>query len=160
MISTERHPILFMKPCVLVIDDDASIRAALKKVLAESGYRVVLAADGREGTRRLKEQECDLVVLDLDLPKISGWDILDLTAAGCSLLPVVVLTGYSGECVPGALVGADALLEKPPEVGLLLKTIAGLLAEPANKRAERRAQGLAAAPAVAIRGPNFSWLCG
>lgn len=124
-----------MNPCVLVIDDDAAIRSALQKILREH-YRVVLAADGREGARRLKEQKCDLVVLDLDLPKLSGWDLLDLTMSTSYPLPVIVLTGFCGECVPGALVGADVLLEKPPDVDLLLKTIDRLLAEPATKRAE------------------------
>lgn len=146
-----------MNPCVLVIDDDPAIRSALHRILQES-YRVVLAADGREGARRLKEQKCDLVVLDLDLPKLSGWDILDLTMSWSPLLPVIVLTGFSGECVPGALVGADVLLEKPPDVNLLLKTIACLLTEPANKRAERRALGLASAPVMALSGLNFSRL--
>jgi len=144
-----------MRPCVLIVDDDPAIRAALQKILRES-YRVVVAADGREAARRLKEQKCDLVVLDLDLPKISGWDILDLTTSSSRPLPVVILTGFSGECAPGALMGADALLEKPPDVALLLKTIERLLAEPAKQRAERRARGFASAPAVALTSAGFS----
>lgn len=126
---------------ILIIDDDLSIRDALKKVLGGIGYTVVLAADGREGVICLEEQEFDLLLLDLDLPKVSGFDVLDVAAERHPALPVLILTGELDQCEPGALVGADALMEKPPDVALLLKTVDELLNEPAARRLRRLEEG-------------------
>ena len=113
---------------------------ALRKVLTQTGYEVMLAADGEQGVWCLERQPFDLVVLDLDLPKLSGWDVLDVARELYPLLPVIVLTGFFGQCVPGSLEGADAVMEKPPDVAGLLKKIAELLSEPAEKRLQRKSR--------------------
>jgi DNA-binding response OmpR family regulator len=128
-------------PLVLIVDDDASVRAAITKVLQEAGCVVRSVADGRQGLRQLEQQEFQLLVLDLDLPEISGWDVLDFAGAHRPLMAVLILTGFSSQCAPGSLLGADAVMEKPPDVNRLLRTIQLLLREPVDARLRRRSQG-------------------
>lgn len=123
-----------MKKRILVIDDDASVREALEKILMASGYAVELASDGREGAERLEKCEFDLLVLDLDLPELSGFDLLDIIAMRAYALPVLILTGMADKCDSGAVAGADALLQKPPDVWLLMNTIERLLTLPSAAR--------------------------
>ncbi len=123
---------------VLIIDDDAAVRTALANLLGASGYAVTEAAHGRAGLQFLEQVEVDLLLLDLDLPEVSGWDILDIVAVRRPLMPVLVLTGQHRECVPGSLAGVDAFLVKPPDVGELLEKVSGLLSEPLEARLERR----------------------
>jgi DNA-binding response OmpR family regulator len=129
-----------VQPRVLIVDDDPSVRDALKKVLHESGYSVRAAADGRQGALELEQHSFQLLVLDLDLPKISGWDLLDFVIARWPAMPIIILTAFSSQCVPGALSGTDILLEKPPDVDRLLEIMANLLTEPAEARLQRRLQ--------------------
>lgn len=126
-----------MKSRILIIDDDKSVRDSLSKVLQETGYSVELAADGREGAMFLVGKEFDLLVLDLDLPKLSGFDLLDIRLERQPALPVIILTGMASQCEPGALGIIDALLEKPADVRVLLGTIEKLVTEPKEKRAQR-----------------------
>ncbi len=126
---------------ILIIEDDASVRDSLQRLLQDSGYTVVVAADGREGAKCLKVHRIDLVLLDLNLPQLSGFDILDITVARYPGLRIVILTGMAGQCVPGSLIGADILLEKPPDADLVLKTIQWLLLEPAEQRVRRIGAG-------------------
>ena len=133
---------------ILVVDDDAAIRDSLKKLLDEAGYSTVVANDGREGAAALAGREFDLLILDLDLPKVSGWDILDTAALNHPLLPIIILTGLLDQCEPGSTASADAFLEKPPDVPLLLKLVEQLLDEPAEARL-RRSSGSPATPASA-----------
>ena len=158
MSSTDPESQLQRRPCVLMIDDDPSVRGSLSKLLEESGYGVRTAADGRSGLRLLQREQFHLLVLDLDLPGISGWDLLDFAGSHWPLMPVLVLTGFSSQCVPGSLYGADALLEKPPDVARLLDIIATLLSETAEARLHRRGKGpLGPGAPAAVTGAPFKF---
>ena len=132
---------------VLLIDDDSAVRDALAQLLEQSGYGISVAPDGRRGLQLLRKSPFRLLLLDLELPGISGWDLLDYTSTHWPLMPVVVLTGFSSQCVPGSLLGVDAFFEKPPDVSNLLKTISALMAEPLAARLQRR--GATTAPGEA-----------
>lgn len=116
-----------MKKQILILDDDTSVRESVCKVLAASGYQVVLAADGKSGLAQLRRQSFDLLLLDLDLPDLTGFDILDSIRERAPWLPVIILTGVAEQCAPGSLLGAAALLHKPADVLLLLQTVETLL---------------------------------
>lgn len=116
-----------MKKQILILDDDASVRESVCKVLAGSGYQVVLAPDGKSGLAQLRRQSFDLLLLDLDLPDLTGFDILDSIRERAPWLPVIILTGVAEQCAPGSLLGAAALLHKPADVLLLLQTVESLL---------------------------------
>lgn len=122
------------KRSILIVDDDSVIRASLEKVLRDTGYTVELACDGREGLARLEQQTFELLLLDLNLPEVSGFDILDVTREKYPPLRVIILTGLLDQCEQAALVGADLAIEKPPEAASLLKAISELLSEPVEPR--------------------------
>jgi CheY-like chemotaxis protein len=106
----------------------------LEKVLVGTGYQVQLAADGAAGLAKLQALCFDLLLLDLNLPDLTGFDILDAAAERTPLIPVIILTGEAEQCAPGSLSGAAALLNKPVDVLELLKTIEQVLAQPAESR--------------------------
>ena len=64
-----------MKKSVLVVDDDAAVRQAVRKVLQGAGYEVAAACDGEEAVVQFVPEQIDLVLLDLNLPLRSGWDV-------------------------------------------------------------------------------------
>lgn len=113
---------------ILIIDDDEAVRDSLRNVLEVAGYAVCTAKDGQEGTERLRAKRFDLVVLDLNLPIVSGWDVLDLVKAELPSLPLIILSGELRQCESGAFDRRDVVLEKPCDADVLLKVMAGLVA--------------------------------
>ncbi|HUR54751.1 MAG TPA: HD domain-containing phosphohydrolase [Gemmataceae bacterium] len=102
---------------VLVVDDEPAISRLLQRVLESQGHRVIVASDGREALDRVGEQPPDLVVLDVDLPQLNGFEVcrrLKATPA-TRLLPVLMLTGTStpNARLTGWDLGADEFLTKP-----------------------------------------------
>jgi len=99
---------------VLVIEDDDSIAGAVEIVVRKLGYRATRAADGREGMRTFFDQGADLVVLDVGLPLLDGWQVLE-RIRDVSEVPVLMLTAMDLEQdkVRGLLGGADDYLTKP-----------------------------------------------
>ncbi len=126
-----------MPKCVLVIDDDASVREAMNKVLQGVGYTVITAADGEEATTRFVPGEIDLVLLDLNLPFQSGWDVFEKLTTRFPSIPVIIITGLPNQYKTALAAGVGALMEKPIEVPALLKTMGELLAEPPDARLRR-----------------------
>lgn len=102
------------KAVVLVIEDDADVRLALTVLLGRSGLRPLEAPDGRSGLRLLHEQRPDCVVVDVGLPDMDGWSVLerirDLTD-----VPVLMLTArhLESDKVRGLQTGADDYMTKP-----------------------------------------------
>lgn len=136
-----------MSPVILVIDDDLAVRDSLKQVLEQTGYSVATAQDGEAGLALLQGSPCDLLILDLDLPKISGWDVIDFVTTNRPALPVIILTAMADQCEPGATAGADAVLVKPPDVAHLLATVQGLLTTSARRlKPRQRSRGVIFVP--------------
>jgi len=117
-------------PTALIADDDRIIRALLRAMLEERGYFVVEAADGSEAIERARSEFPDVVLLDMEMPGMSGLGVLDELRRDPALarLPVVILSGHTGEAViAGALArGATDYLIKPPDsekLGALLDRV-------------------------------------
>ena len=100
--------------CVLTIEDDSDIRQLLHTLLRREGYEVSEASSGRDGLRAFHETRPDLVILDLGLPDLDGWQVLE-RIRDMSDAPVLVLTARSSERdkVRGLNAGADDYLTKP-----------------------------------------------
>ena len=81
------------KKKILVVDDDRQIRLALQKLLRGEGYDVALAADGWEGIEKFERDPMDLVLLDVGLPDISGWDVFGTITTINPFVPVMIITG-------------------------------------------------------------------
>jgi DNA-binding response OmpR family regulator len=125
---------------ILVVDDERSIREALSKVLRAENYEVLLAETGKDAVERYGEGRIDLLLLDLNLPGGNGWATLAWLAKVNPLLPVVIITGRASQREVAEKSGADALMEKPLDVPLLLQTIRELLDEPMESRVQRASQ--------------------
>ena len=119
------------------MDDERSIRESLSKILGAENYEVVLAENGHEAIEKHGAQRIDLLILDLNMPVKNGWDTLDWLVKIDPVLPVVIITGRSDQRALAETAGADALMEKPLDVPLLLETIRELLTEPMESRARR-----------------------
>ncbi len=126
-----------MKPRVLVVDDDAAIRESIRKVLKGAGYEVTTAADSEEATVKFVPEQIDLVLLDLNLRSGSGWDVFERLTTQHPVLPIIVITGMPNQYQTALAAGVGALIEKPIEVPVLLKTMDELLAEPKEARLRR-----------------------
>src|SRR3954463_10413621 len=101
-------------PRVLVIDDDDDIRGLVAELLQRAGLDVDQASDGRAGLRAFHQTPADLVVLDVSMPELDGWQTLE-RIRDVSEVPVIMLTARGAELerVRGLQAGADDYLVKP-----------------------------------------------
>ncbi len=115
-------------PRVLVIDDEPDIRALLRLSLEAEGYDVGEAPDGRVAVQQFPEESPDIVVLDVTLPELDGWQTLE-RLRDISDVPIMMLTARAGEMdrVRGLRSGADDYLVKPFSRRELLARIEALL---------------------------------
>ena len=112
------------KTTILVVDDEEYVRKVLQRVLEEAGYSLVMAATGREALDKLSHANINLVLLDIRMPGLDGFQTLNLIREQ-SNIPVIMLTGM-GEAtsVRDALtLGADDYVRKPFRTGELLARI-------------------------------------
>ena len=129
--------------CVLVVDDDPSIRKLIATFLRRRGYTPIEAKNGREALQEMRAGEAQIVVLDLMMPEVSGWDVLEERAKDPSLqaIPVVVVSANFGPEAARALdKGICAMLPKPFDLDALEAIVRSCLAHP---------HGPGAAPLVA-----------
>ena len=122
---------------VLIVDDDAAVRASMTKVLQSEGYEAVTAADGQEALDQFASHQIDLLLLDLGLPIKSGWDIFERITRDNPFMPVIIITGQAHQYDVAVAAGAGALMEKPLDALQLLHTIRELLSEPKEVRLHR-----------------------
>src|SRR5437879_13875078 len=120
---------------ILLVDDEDSIQTLLTYPLERDGYRVVQARDGDEALRFFREQEIDLVVLDLMLPKVDGLEVCRRMRAE-STVPIVMLTARDDELdtVLGLELGADDYITKPFSIREFRSRVRALLRRAATPR--------------------------
>jgi len=115
------------------VDDDPSVRHMLGRVLTDEGYDVVASASGAEGLRIAKDNDVNLVLLDLKMPGMSGQETLRELCAHRTDLPVIIITADARPPFGGELCGASAWLQKPLDFPGLLETIRSLVGQTAAK---------------------------
>jgi two-component system, OmpR family, response regulator ResD len=100
---------------VLVVDDEPMVRDVLARYLAHEGFTVDVAADGQEALERVGEAEPDLVLLDLMLPRIDGYEVFRVLRERGTVMPVIMLTarGEETDRIVGLEFGADDYVTKP-----------------------------------------------
>lgn len=126
------------EPRALVIEDDRSIAEAIGFHLGRAGLRTTIADDGLAGLRALKSDPPDIVIVDLMLPQVDGWFIVQEARRRLPDLPVIVVTARTGEHdrIEALSLGADDVLAKPFSMRELVARV---------KRALDRRHALAAA---------------
>ena len=114
---------------VLVVEDDAAILKGLTDNLEAESYDVLTAMDGEAGYALLEKEEPDLVILDLMLPKLSGYEVCQRARAEGMTVPILMLTakGTESDRVHGLDLGADDYVTKPFSVRELLARVRALL---------------------------------
>ena len=100
---------------ILVVEDEAKVAGFIKRGLEQAHYEVDIASDGEEGIQKIREGDYQVILLDLLLPKISGWDLIPLIRQHNPMLPIVAITGKGSieDRVRGLNLGCDDYLVKP-----------------------------------------------
>lgn len=113
---------------ILIIDDDKDLLKLLKFNLANRGYKVHTAHEGQEGVRQFEEWQPDLVILDIMMPKMDGWEVCRLIRRQ-SNVPIIMLTAKDKdeEVIYGLDKGADEYITKPFNVEVLVARMEALL---------------------------------
>jgi DNA-binding response OmpR family regulator len=116
---------------ILVVDDHPSVRETLEYVLGSYGYDALSAGDGKAGLELAEKENIDLIVLDLDLPVLDGFQVLERLSASDALraIPVIVITGkfFTNTLKAAVTAGARDGLIKPFDFSLLSSKIAACL---------------------------------
>ena len=99
---------------ILLAEDDPTIRKLYGEVLESCGHAVITARDGREALTQIAEGECDLVVMDLHMPNMNGFEALEEMKRQGSNLPVIVISGFYPE---------DVMAEQFQDLGLEIKEV-------------------------------------
>lgn len=113
---------------ILIVEDDLSIQALLHDFIKEAGHSVILASDGVEALAKYSEQDFDLVLLDIMLPKIDGYGVCEVIRQK-SDVPIIMLTALDSEenQIRGLDLQADDYITKPFSMPVLLRKIAAVL---------------------------------
>jgi CheY-like chemotaxis protein len=95
-----------------VVDDDASIATMAKEILESQGYEVHFAVDGFDGLTKLKKSLPDVIISDLEMPHMSGFEFLSIVRKRFPRIPTIAISGaFSGRDIPESVL-ADAFFEK------------------------------------------------
>ena len=111
------------RPTLLIVDDDASIRTTLSLVFTQLGYSVRSASDGFSALARIHESAPDILLSDLNMPGMSGFELLSVVRRLYPAIHVIATSGaFSGEAVPHG-VAADRFYEKASGLSFLFETV-------------------------------------
>ncbi|MBI4465241.1 MAG: response regulator, partial [Acidobacteria bacterium] len=143
-------------PTILVVDDEPGFRDFLGTLLRRQGLQVVTAADGQEALSQFSRHQPDLVLLDVEMPQLNGFEVCQQLKQnpGTRLTPVVLVTGLSAteQRIRGIESGADDFLNKPVDRNELLARVRSLLNLKAYTDELDRAESVLFALARSIEG--------
>ena len=126
---------------ILVVDDEAEVRDVLNALLTMKGYEVITAADGMAAVTQAQQYRPDLMLLDISMPRMSGFQTCQMIRRmkDCSTIPVIFLTAKKAEADRkfGERLGGNAYVTKPYNQQKLLKLIEKILRERADPSVER-----------------------
>jgi len=124
-----------MSQHILIVDDEKNIAISVDYLLRREGYQVSVAHDGEEGLRLIRSDRPDLVLLDIMMPKLNGFQVCEAVRQDPALagIRIVMLTakGRDAEKEKGLALGADAYITKPFSTRELVSQVKTLLAPPA-----------------------------
>jgi len=120
------------EPMLLVVDDEPEINKLVARIFEKRGYRVTSALDGAEALAAVRRQRPDLIMLDLNLPKIDGWEVCRQLKSdpATRAIPIIMLTAAHAnvdDAQIGLGLGADEYVAKPFVKAVLLHNVERLL---------------------------------
>jgi len=118
-------------PKILIVEDNQENRDALSRRLERRGYSVIIATDGRAGVTMAQEEQPDLILMDLNLPDVDGWEATRMLKADeqTTAIPIIALTAHAvtGDEQRALQAGCNDYHSKPVEFARLLGQIEALL---------------------------------
>ncbi|MBI4811376.1 MAG: response regulator [Ignavibacteriales bacterium] len=119
------------KSCILVVDDEEALRTVLGSELMNAGYEVATASDGDEAISVVQKKKFDLVLLDIKMPKVDGFEVLKFIKKNLPVIKVIMLTGFADlkNAIESKKHGAEDFVSKPYDLVDLLTTIERVLSE-------------------------------
>lgn len=116
---------------VLVVDDDEVMRNAMKRILEGEGYKVILAEDGLEFSKILENTMLDIIILDINLPWVDGYELCSMIKSQPNLreTPLIMVSAYKSkeDIEKGFAAGCDDYVTKPFDVAKITDSIAKAL---------------------------------
>ncbi|SYZ74243.1 Response regulator receiver modulated metal dependent phosphohydrolase (fragment) [Candidatus Zixiibacteriota bacterium] len=111
---------------ILIVDDEPLVRSVLEQLLQRKGYSIKAVGGGREALEQLKSARIDLVVSDIRMPEMDGFELLQVVKKSFPDVGVIMMTGYgdAGSVKEALSLGADEYITKPfkgPEVSLIIE---------------------------------------
>ena len=126
---------------ILVVDDEAHIVMILKDSLEFSGFQISTAFNGEEALEAVDKDRPDLIVLDIGMPKMDGWEVCRRLKSNDATrgIPIIILTAYAqmSDQKKGAALGAERFVTKPCDLTYLIEEINALLAQKAPPSAPK-----------------------
>jgi CheY-like chemotaxis protein len=118
-----------LSPAILYVDDDEAIRIIYGKVLLQVGYRVELAGDGQAGWDLLQGKKYDLLITDLDMPQLTGLELVVRVRRAGMALPIIIASGHASFADDDAYASLRPFssLRKPFTAEALLQTVEAVL---------------------------------
>lgn len=119
------------KSRILVVDDAEALRTVLSTELTSEGYEVSTAADGGEAIELVKDNNYDLVLLDIKMPNVDGFEVLKFVKGNKPDVKVIMLTGFADlkNAIESKRLGAEDFVSKPYDLVDLLTTIERVLSD-------------------------------
>jgi len=116
---------------ILVVDDEEALRTVLSSELVSEGYQVESASDGDEAISIVQSKQFDLVLLDIKMPKVDGFEVLKFIKKSYPQLKVIMLTAFADlkNAIESKKLGAEDFISKPYDLVDLLTTIERVLSE-------------------------------
>lgn len=127
----------FENSVILIVEDDYDIGDILEKYIKNENMQVIRALDGHQALNYLKTHSIDLILLDIKLPKLNGWDVLQIIRQ-CSNLPVIMLTALDDQLnkIMGLKMGADDFIIKPFNPNEVIARIQAVLRRSLSRNTE------------------------
>jgi DNA-binding response OmpR family regulator len=120
-----------MAPKILVVDDDQTILTLIKSALQRVGYESLLAIDGHLGLKFFEEEKPDLAIIDIAMPGMDGYEVIEAIRQGRPDFPVIVLTAHNLDVMVNYAdeLGVNVYVTKPFRVDTLIGHVRTLLGE-------------------------------
>jgi len=111
---------------ILVVDDEPTMRSLLETILSRDGYRILLASDGKEALEVLAREDVEMVISDVNMPRLDGFGLLKIVKNEYPGTSMVMMTGYGDTYTvkDALLLGADEYISKPfrsQEIALVIE---------------------------------------